>query len=223
VNILIVEDDELLTEYLKRTLMAEGHYVRIAYDGKTGFKKAQNGSYDVIVLDIMLPDKNGLEICEELRRLKIPTPILILSAKTDEASKVTGLNYGADDYLVKPFGDKELLARIRAVTRRPASVIQSSLQVGDLVLDPESHTVTRAGKPLQLRPKEYDLLEYMLRNPEIALSREMLLKKIWHIHSDASSNRLEVYIRQLRQKVDQPFGHKYIQTVRGVGYKLVAP
>lgn len=221
VNILIVEDDELTAEFIKRVLEKDKHFVRVINDGEKGFNKAKTFTFDAIILDILLPSKDGLSICRDLRRLKLGTPILILSSHSDESTKVSGLDAGADDYLVKPFNHRELLARLRAITRRPSIVSQSSLNIGGLTLNPESREVTREGKLLKLRPKEYELLEYMMRNPDVALPRYLLLSKVWQIRSEATSNRLEVYIRSLRQKVDHPFNKNSIQTVRGIGYKFV--
>lgn len=219
-NILIIEDDTLLAEFTKRSLRAQNHHVSVVHDGSSGFKRAQSGAYDAIILDILLPGKDGLSICNELRRMKVETPIMILSSKTSEESRITGLDAGADDYMVKPFSRNELSARLRAITRRPSTVVQSNLQVGDLILDPVTRRVTRAGTVIGLRPKEFELLEYMMRNQGIALQKHVLLSKVWHIYSKAASNRLEVYIRQLRQKIDQPYESKLIHTVRGVGYTL---
>jgi len=223
VNILIVEDDVLLAEFTKRVLKGEHNYVKVVNDGQDGFEKAQSDYFDAMVLDILLPRKDGLSICSDLRRLKVSTPILILSSQADERSRIAGLDAGADDYLVKPFSHAELTARLRAITRRPSVVAQSALKVGDLTLNPESHDVVRGDKLLDLRPKEYELLEYMMRNPDVALHKHALLSKVWHVRSGAASNRLEVYIRQLRQKVDEPFKQKLIHTVRGVGYKIRSP
>lgn len=219
-NILIIEDDTLLAEFTKRSLRAQNHHVSVVHDGSSSFKRAQSGAYDAIILDILLPGKDGLSICNELRRMKVETPIMILSSKTSEESRITGLDAGADDYMVKPFSRNELSARLRAITRRPSTVVQSNLQVGDLILDPVTRRVTRAGTVIGLRPKEFELLEYMMRNQGIALQKHVLLSKVWHIYSKAASNRLEVYIRQLRQKIDQPYESKLIHTVRGVGYTL---
>ena len=152
-NILVVEDDELTAEFIKRVLAREHHFVQVCHDGSVGFKKAQSHSYDVVILDISLPGKDGISICRELRRLLVSTPILMLSSYADEQTKITCLDAGADDYMTKPFGYKELLARLRSVGRRPSLVIQSALQMEDVVLNPESHAVTRAGVLLQLRKK----------------------------------------------------------------------
>lgn len=219
-NILVVEDDELTAEFIKHVLIKEHHYVRVCSDGIEGFKNAQSQKYDVILLDISLPNKDGLTICRDLRRLRVATPILILSSYADEQTKVNCLDAGADDYMTKPFGYKELLARFRSITRRPSLVIQSSLQAEDIVLNPESHGVSRGGVELHLRPKEYDLLEFMMRNPNTVLPKHVLLNKVWQIRSESASNRLEVYIRHLREKIDKPFKRKLIKTVHGIGYKF---
>ena len=219
-NILVVEDDELTAEFIKRVLAREHHFVQVCHDGSVGFKKAQSHSYDVVILDISLPGKDGISICRELRRLLVSTPILMLSSYADEQTKITCLDAGADDYMTKPFGYKELLARLRSVGRRPSLVIQSALQMEDVVLNPESHAVTRAGVLLQLRPKEYDLLEFMMRNPNTVLPKHLLLNKVWQIRSESASNRLEVYIRHLREKIDKPFKRKLIKTVHGIGYRF---
>lgn len=219
-NILIIEDDTLLAEYTKRSLSAQDHRVSVVHDGSSGFKRAQSGAYDAIILDIILPDIDGVTICNDLRRMKIETPIMMISSKSSEQSRVTGLDAGADDYMVKPFNRNELAARLRAITRRPSVVVQSALTLADLSLDPTTRTVRRGGQLIQLRPKEYELLEFMMRNQGIALHKNLILSKVWRIYSTAASNRLEVYIRTLRQKID--YGHrvKLIHTVRGVGYKL---
>ncbi len=220
-KILIVEDDELIAEFIAKTMKLEKYDVVVVGDGYEGFKLANSSDFGAIILDVLLPQKNGLEICRELRRLRISTPILILSSESSEAARISGLDAGADDYLTKPFDYRELQARIRAITRRPSVILQSQLEVADLTLDPTSREVLRDGKKLELRPKEYELLEYMMRNPDTALSRARLLKDVWGIFADNSSNRLEVHIKHLREKVDDKRKHKLIQTVRGMGYKLV--
>lgn len=221
-NVLVVEDDELTADFVKKVLVAESHYVVLCNDGIDAFEKAKLKKYDVIILDISLPRKDGLSICSDLRRLGITTPVLILSSYADEQTKVNGLDAGADDYLTKPFGYKELTARLRSITRRPSIVVQSNLCVADLLLNPATRSVTRAGNLLKLRPKEYELLEFMMRNPEIVLPKHLLLNKVWQIRSEAASNRLEVNIKHLREKVDKPFSRKLIQTVHGVGYRLTS-
>lgn len=219
-NILIIEDDELTAEFIRRVLTAENHYVTVCADGEAGFTKAKQKKYDAIILDLSLPKKDGLSVCRDLRHLAIMTPLLILSSYADEATKIAGLDTGADDYLTKPFNYKELTARLRSITRRPSLIIQSKLSVDDLVLEPETRTVTRGSLTIQLRPKEYELLEFMMRNPNIVLPKHLLLHKVWQIRSEAASNRLEVYIRHLREKIDKPFKTKLIRTVHGVGYRL---
>jgi len=219
-NILIVEDDTLLAEFTKRSLKRAHHHVSVVHDGSAGFRRAVNGSYDAIILDVLLPGKDGLSLCNELRQLHIDTPIILMSSYSTEQTRVSGLDAGADDYIIKPFSNEELGARLRAITRRPSVVSQSALVLGDMRLDPVGHTVYRDDIELKLRPKEYDLLEFMMQNPDIALSRHTLLKRVWGVYSNAASNRLEVYIRQLRKKIDDSFDKKYIKTVRGVGYKF---
>lgn len=219
-RVLVVEDEELIVEFLKRSLKIEKHDVDVASDGLKGYKKALKAHYDVIILDVMLPMKNGLDICRELRRTGVATPILFLSARNSEAARIQGLDAGADDYLVKPFSYRELNARLRAITRRPSVVPQSELQIANLILNPVSRDVTRGGKLIHLRPKEYALLEYMMRHPNVALPRYELLRNVWGISNDMTSNRLEVYIRHLRNKVDSKYRTKLIHTVRGVGYKI---
>lgn len=221
-NILIIEDDELTAEFIKRVLTKEHHFVQVSHDGLEGFKKAQTHSYDALILDISLPGKDGMAICRELRRLMISTPILMLSSYADEQTKISCLDAGADDYMTKPFGYKELLARLRSISRRPSAVVQSALHIEDIILDPESHGVSRAGVPLHLRPKEYDLLEFMMRNPNTVLPKHLLLNKVWQIRSESASNRLEVYIRHLREKIDKPYKRKLIKTVHGIGYRFDA-
>ncbi len=219
-NILIIEDDPLIAEFTKRTLRMDHHRVSIVPDGTSGFRRARSGPFDAIILDLTLPGLDGISLCSSLRRLKIMTPIIVLTSDMHENTKVLSLDSGADDYMVKPFSHVELSARLRAITRRPSAIVQSQLEVGDLQLNPQEHTVMRAGVEIKLSPKEYDLLEYMMRNPGIALHKHVLLNKVWHIYSQAASNRLEVYIRQLRRKIDDPFAKNLIHTVRGIGYKL---
>jgi DNA-binding response OmpR family regulator len=222
-NILVIEDDDLTADFIKRALKQDGHYVRIAYDGLDGFNKAlKSSTTDAIILDIVLPNKDGLSICKDLRRNKITTPILMLSSHAHEQARVDGLDAGADDYLVKPFSYKELAARLRAITRRPSIVLQSQLAVGNLRLNPETREVYKNEVKIELRPKEFALLEYMMRNPDIVLPRHQLLNNVWHIRSEASSNRLEVYIRHLRQKIDSDPDSHTIQTIHSIGYKLVS-
>jgi DNA-binding response OmpR family regulator len=219
-NILLIEDDELIAEFTRQVLRNEDFNVSISYDGVDGFNKASKKRYDVILLDVLLPNKDGFSICRDLRRAKNMTPIIMLSSQAGEDSKVDGLDYGADDYLTKPFSHKELVARIRAVTRRPSAVVQSKLSIVDLELDPQGHLVTRGGKTILLRPKEYELLEFMMRNQDVALPKHVLLHNVWGIRSEAASNRLEVYIKHLRHKIDKPYKRHLIHTVHGIGYKL---
>lgn len=217
-NILIVEDDELTAEFVKKVFSSNGHSVSVSSDGISGLKKAKQSRYDAIILDISLPGVSGLDICSELRSEGVTTPILILSSYSDEDTRVEGLDRGADDYLCKPFGYKELLARVRTITRRPSRVLQSSLKVGEIELNQNSRTVCISGKSIPLRPKEFDLLLHLMQNPDIALPKHELLRRVWHVHTTSASNRLEVYIRHLRSKLG--VHAKHIQTVRGIGYKI---
>lgn len=221
-NILVIEDDSIVAEFMRRVLCKAGHHVTIANDGDSGYKKARRGVYDAIILDLYLPGRDGIGLCSDLRRLKVTTPIVMLTSDAHEHTKVAGLDAGADDYMVKPFSHAELAARLRAVTRRPSHIVQSKLQVGDLQLDPDGHVVLRGSKAIKLSPKEYELIEFMMQNPGITLPRHLILNKVWHVYSQASSNRLEVCIRQLRIKLGGPRETKVIQTVHGIGYKLDA-
>ncbi len=219
-NILIIEDDILVAEFTRRVLNKAGHHVTVANDGNNGYKKACRGVYDVIVLDLYLPGRDGIGLCSDLRRHQVSTPIVMLTSETQEHSKVAGLDAGADDYMVKPFSHAELAARLRAVTRRPAHIVQSKLQAGDLVLDPDERVVMKGNKAVKLSPKEYELIEFLMQNPSIALPRHLILNKVWHVYSQASSNRLEVHIRQLRIKLGELGEEQVIQTVRGIGYRI---
>jgi len=220
VQILIVEDDELIAEFIKKTLINEKHKVIIIGEGKKGSEEAHKPFYDAIILDIRLPRMNGLDICDELRKDGITTPILILSSNNTEKTKIAGLDAGADDYLAKPFNYKELHARLRAITRRPSVVLQSVITIDSLSIDTVKHEVKRKGETIYLRPMEYELLVYMAKRQGVALTREQLLGDVWGVVKDNTSNRLEVHIRQLRYKIDKPYKKKLIITVRGIGYKI---
>jgi DNA-binding response OmpR family regulator len=202
------------------SLVDDGYGVDVAYDGIEGQELAEITPYDVIILDIMLPRRDGLEVCRELRRQRVKTHILMLTARDTVDDRVKGLDSGADDYLVKPFAIEELRARLRALLRRESSDKSGTLQVCDLLLDPATHFVSRAGKPIELTTKEFSLLEYMMRNPNRLITREMAQNHVWSYDYDGASNVVDVYIRRLRRKVDDPFPQKLIETVRGVGYRL---
>lgn len=222
-RILIVEDNHRLNSSLKMSLCEEGYAVDVAYDGEEGQELAESAPYDAIILDILLPKKDGLEVCRDLRRKRVNTPVVMLTARDTVADRVRGLDSGADDYMVKPFALSELLARLRALLRREATQKSGLLVVGDLVLDPASHQVRRGGKPIELTAKLYALLEYFVRHPNQVLARELVEQHVWSYDFDATSNVVDVYIRRLRRQIDDPFEVKLLETVRGAGYRLREP
>ncbi len=222
-RILVVEDNHRLNNSLAASLTHEGYSVDSAYDGQEGQDLAELTAYDLIILDVLLPERDGLEVCRNLRRRRIQTPILLLTARDSIDDRVQGLDSGADDYLVKPFAMRELLARLRALLRRQQPSRQGQLEVGDLVMDPITHTVERAGRPLDLTPKEFALLEYFLYHPNQVVTREMIEQHIWNYDFECESNVIDVYVRRLRRKIDDPFAVKLLTTVRGVGYRLQPP
>lgn len=215
-RVLVVEDEHRIANNIKLGLEQETYAVDVAYDGIKGFDLASIEDYDVIILDIMLPGKSGLEICRDLRAEKIHTPILLLTAKGQLADKVSGLDSGADDYLTKPFAFEELLARLRALTRRPKNSLAVVLTAGNLKLDPKKFFVTRAGKEISLSAKEFALLEYLLRNKGRVLTKAQIIAHVWNYDADILGNTVEVNIKNLRRKI----GKEMIKTVRGFGYKI---
>jgi len=219
-TILLVEDEEKLVEILKKALGREHYTVDTALDGEAGLEKALKNTYDLIVLDLMLPKRDGLEVCEELRRRGVHTPIVILTARGLPTDRVSGLDLGADDYLTKPFEMDELLARIRAILRRRKTTDSLVLKVGDLVMDTKSHEVTRGGKRLALTPKEYRLLDTLMRHKGEVLSRQLLLSSAWGPDFKETNFQLNVHMKYLRNKVDKDLGKPLINTVRGVGYAI---
>ena len=219
-KILIVEDEHLIATAIKKGLEQEHYIVDIAYDGEKGFDLASSGDYDLILLDLMLPKMDGIEVCCQLRQQQIHVPILMLTAKSQIEDKIKGLNSGADDYLTKPFAFEELLARIRALTRRPQKSSSEIITVGDLSINLSTYEVTRQGKPIVLSGKEYSLLECLMRHANKILNKDQLIQHVWSYESDILPNTVEVYIRNLRQKIDQPFKTKLIKTIRGFGYKI---
>ena len=223
-RILVVEDEHKIAGAIKRGLEQEAYAVDVAYDGDEGLSSALTGEYDVIVLDRMLPGLlDGVDIIKEVRAENIRTPIILLTAKDKVADRVAGLNAGADDYLVKPFAFEELLARIRALLRRPQDVGSNVLSCNDLTMDTSTYEVKRAGRKLTLSQREYALLEYLLRNQNRILSKSNIISHVWDYDADILPNTLEVYIGYLRAKVDRPFrGPELIHTARGFGYKLGA-
>jgi DNA-binding response OmpR family regulator len=219
-RILVVEDEKLLASIIKRGLQEQGYAVDIAYDGDEGQYYAENTPYDLIILDISLPKKDGLQVCKELRIKKFAIPILMLTARDKVEERVMGLDCGADDYVVKPFAFPELLARIRALLRREINVKTPQIQVGDLVLDPVSRRVKRGNREIILTSKEYTLLEYFLRHPDMLLTRTMLEQHAWDYEFDSESNLVDVYVRRLRVKIDVKGKESLIETMRGAGYRL---
>lgn len=223
-RILVVEDDHKIANAIKKGLEQEKYAVDVAYDGANGMGSALTFEYDLIILDRMLPEVDGVKIAEGLREKKISTPILILTAKDKIKDRVEGLNAGADDYLVKPFAFEELLARVRALLRRPQQTNDNLLQVQDLTLDRETFEIKRANKNIKLSGKEFALLEYMMRNPGKILSKDNIISHVWDYDADILPNTVEVYIGYLRNKIDKPFLKKpaLITTSRGFGYKIEA-
>ena len=218
-RILVVEDDRRLSSIIKRGLVEEGYAVDTVYDGEEGQYFAESTTYDLIILDIMLPKKDGLQVCRDLRIKKINAPILMLTARDTIEDKVIGLDAGADDYMVKPFAFNELLARIRALLRRESLVKTPKLQVGELEMDTLTREVLYRGKLIELTNKEYIILEYFMRHPNMVISRTMLENHAWDYEFDSISNLIDVYIRKLRRKIGGD-GDSPIQTVRGAGYRL---
>lgn len=219
-RVLVVEDETKLAELLARGLREEGYGVDIAPDGPEALWRVAETTYDVIVLDVMLPEIDGLEVCRRMRAAKCWSPILMLTALDGITERVAGLDAGADDYLTKPFSFAELHARLRALGRRPATDRPTVLRVGDLSLDPATHLVTRGSTIIELTRKEHVLLEYLMRHPGDVLSRSRLIEHVWDFAFEGDSNVVDVYVGYLRQKVDRPFGTDSIETVRGVGYRL---
>lgn len=222
-RILIIEDEHKIARALKKALEQETYAVDVAFDGDEGYAMATTEPYDIAIIDRMLPgDYDGIAIVKAMREAKIHTPVIFLSALGSVAERTAGLDAGADDYLVKPFALEELLARVRALLRRPTEQHSMILSAGDLKLDTVTYSVERAGKPIHLTSKEFALLEYLMRNPGRPLSKEVIISHVWDYDADILPNTVEVYIKYLRNKVDAPFKTSLIHTVRGFGYKLEA-
>ena len=220
-HILVVEDEQRLARLVARVLGEERHVVDVANDGDNGLYLALRGTYDLIILDLMLPGRSGLDICREVRAQKIPSAILMLTARGEVADRVAGLRMGADDYLVKPFAMEELLARVDALLRRGRAITEvKTLQVGELSLDLMRREATRDGKMLELTAKEFALLEYLMRHPGQVLTRTQIIDHVWQYDSEALSNVVDIYIHYLRDKIDRGFSHPMLKTMRGVGYKI---
>lgn len=222
-RILVVEDERKISSYLKRGLEEQGYAVDTAFTGLEALEWADAAPYDIIILDIMLPEMDGLTVCRELRKRDTHTPILMLTARDSVDDRVNGLDAGADDYLVKPFALKELLARLRAMSRRNAEQPKTSmLQLADLTLDTLTRRVRRGEKLIELTAKEYAVLECLLREPERVLTRTQIAEHVWNYDVYNQSNIVDVYIRNLRRKIDNGFEPKLIHTIRGAGYRLSA-
>lgn len=221
--ILVVEDERRLAQVIRKVLEEEGHTVDVACDGEDGLAIAMDASHDVVVLDILLPGMDGLEVCRALRANRVDTPVLLLTALDAVEDRVRGLDAGADDYLPKPFAFQELLARLRALGRRRVQAREpDELQAGDLVLDLRRRRAQRADKTVELSPKEFALLEFLMRNEGRVVTRTQILDHVWGYEYSPDSNLVDVYITYLRRKVDRGHHHKLIRTVRGAGYALEA-
>jgi DNA-binding response OmpR family regulator len=221
-KILVIEDEPKVASFIKQGLEEQSNNVTVAYDGFFGHKLATENEFDVIVLDLMIPYMNGLDLCKKLREEGIKTPILMLTALGTTDDKVTGLETGADDYLVKPFEFKELVARIRALSKRYTDNVQlpKTLKVADLEMNLDEKSVKRGGKYIDLTAKEFSLLEFLLRNKNRVVSRAEISEKVWDIHFDTGTNVIDVYVNFLRKKVDKEFDRKLIQTMVGMGYVI---
>jgi len=221
-KILIVEDEEKLALAIKKGLSTQKMSSDVAFDGESGLDLAISEKYDVILLDIMLPKMDGLSVCRQIRSKGVSTPVLMLTAKGEVEDKVEGLDIGADDYLVKPFAFSELVSRIKALSRRPVGLLENSLSVGDLQVDLNLSQVKRGDAVINLSKKEFELLIFLMKNPGVVFSKDQIVASVWEFESDILPETVEVYIRMLRKKIDEPFETKLIQTVRGFGYKIEA-
>ena len=220
-RVLLVEDERLISAYVKRGLEEEGYAVDAVYTGREALHWVDAAVYDLIVLDILLPELDGIAVCRELRQRNDRTPVLMLTARDTVDNRVAGLDAGADDYLVKPFAIKELLARLRAITRRSTEQTKSPiLQVADLSLDTRTHQVRRGRKRIELAAKEYAVLECLMREPRRVLTRATIAEHVWNYGTFNQSNVVDVYVRSLRRKIDDPFDNKLIRTLRGAGYSI---
>jgi DNA-binding response OmpR family regulator len=223
-HILVVEDEKRLAALLRRVLMEERHVVDLAHDGQVGRDLATSGTYDLVVLDLMLPGLDGMGVVQAMRQMRVQTPVLMLTARGALEDKVAGLKAGADDYLTKPFAMEELIARVEALLRRRTRELDTSqrLQVGDLTLDLVRHEARRGDRLIELTAKEFALLEYLMRHRGQVLTRAQIIDRVWRYDLDALSNVVDIYIHYLREKIDRGFAQPLIKTVRGVGYKIDA-
>ncbi len=222
-RILVVEDQASVAGFIVKGLREESYAVDLAENGQKGYELASLGEYDAIIMDVMMPGMNGFDLVEQLRGEGHQTPILMLTARDAVQDRVRGLDAGADDYLTKPFSFEEFLARVRALLRRGGQSVETSLCCADLELDPQRHEVRRDGQIIELTPKEFSLLEYLMRNKGRVLTRTRIIEHVWDIHFDSDTNVVDVYVRYLRRKVDEPFPVSLIHTVRGRGYVLREP
>ncbi|GFE62686.1 response regulator transcription factor [Geobacter sp. AOG2] len=219
-KILVVEDEKKVASFIKRGLEDDNYKVTVAYDGLDGFKQAREGDYNLVIMDMMLPKKDGMTVIKELRESGNRVPVLMLTARDNMEDIVSGLDAGSDDYLTKPFAFAELLARVRALLRRGELDRGAEIRFADLRLDPVSHKVWRGSKEIELTSKEYGLLEYLMRNPNTVLSRAMIAEHVWDYAFDSFTNIIDVYVNYLRKKIDKDYPAKLIHTVRGQGYIL---
>ena len=220
-KLLLVDDDQTLTSSLRRGLQAEGFTCDVASDGHDGLWMATESAYDLIVLDLMLPGRNGFQVCADLRALDNWTPILMLTAKDGDLDQAEALDTGADDYLTKPFSFAVLVARIRALVRRSAGRQPAPVDVGDLRIDPAARRASRAGRPIELTTRQFQVLEFLVRRSGQVVSKDEILAGVWEQEFDGDPNIVEVYVRRLRSRIDDPFGRRSIETVRGAGYRIV--
>ncbi|CAN5597154.1 heavy metal response regulator transcription factor [soil metagenome] len=221
-HILLIEDEQKIAAFIRRGLTENGFVVDVAEDGEQGLEYAHARKMDLIILDVGLPKRDGWSLVTELRKAGIQTPVLFLTARDSVPDRVKGFDLGADDYLIKPFHFSELLARVRSLLRRPPERREEVITVGDLEVDPRRHKVTRSGKPLNLTPKEFSLLVFLASSAGDIVSRTEIVEQVWDINFDTGTNVVDVMMRRLRAKVDDPFETKLIQTIRGVGYVLRA-
>ena len=219
-RVLIIEDEHKIANALKRVFQQEHYAVDVCYDGEEGLAMGTNQPYDIMIIDLGLPKKDGLQVIKELRQQSVHTPVIVLTAKGSTSEKVAGLDAGADDYILKPFAMDEVLARVRALLRRPADRQTTVLEAEDLTLNTTTYEVKRGGKVIPLTSKEFSLLEYLLRNKGRPLSKDEIIGHVWDYDADVLPNTVEVYIRYLRQKIDDPFDKPIIHTARGFGYSV---
>lgn len=219
-HILVVEDEPQIAHIVKRALEHDMHVVEVAFDGSEGLEKAEADAFDVIVLDVLLPGLNGIELCRRLRQGKVHTPVLMLTARDAVEHRIQGLDSGADDYLTKPFAIGELQARVRALGRRPADLETELLVTGDVSVSMRTHSIQRAGREIDLSHKEFALLEYLMRHKGQVMTRDQILEHVWGYDYSPTANVVDIYIHYLRRKIDKTHKQKLIRTVRGVGYSI---